>query len=131
MEQSPKNVTVLDGKDATIVCRAVGAPQPSTVWTMNNGKFFLGNLKYLQHMTFLTEFIGLDSTPIEQNGRVQVLENGDLLISNVRETDSGWYNCIRSNEAGTVTGQAYLGVMGTYLAITSNTCHQHRCDIEQ
>lgn len=121
MEQSPKNVTVLDGKDATIVCRAVGAPQPSTVWTMNNGKFFLGNLKYLQHMKLLTKFIDLDTTPIEQNGRVQVLENGDLLISNVRETDSGWYNCIRSNEAGTVTGQAYLGVMGTYLAITSNT----------
>lgn len=65
-------------------------------------------------MKFITKFIGLDSTPVEQNGRVQVLENGDLLISNVRETDSGWYNCIRSNEAGTVTGQAYLGVMGTY-----------------
>lgn len=54
----------------------------------------------------------LDSTPVELNGRVQVLENGDLLISNVRETDAGWYNCIRSNEAGTVTGSAYLGVMG-------------------
>lgn len=46
---------------------------------------------------------------------MQVLENGDLLISNVRETDAGWYNCIRSNEAGSVTGQAYLGVMGTYI----------------
>lgn len=35
MEQSPKNVTVLDGKDATIVCRAVGAPQPNVTWTYN------------------------------------------------------------------------------------------------
>lgn len=35
-----------------------------------------------------------------------------MLISNVRESDAGWYNCIRSNEAGSVTGQAYLGVMG-------------------
>lgn len=58
--------------------------------------------------------MNLDTTPVELNGRVQVLENGDLLISNVRETDSGWYSCSRSNEAGTVTGQAYLGVMGTY-----------------
>lgn len=56
-----------------------------------------------------------DSTPVELTGRVQVLENGDLLISNVRESDAGWYNCIRSNEAGSVTGQAYLGVMGVYL----------------
>lgn len=53
-----------------------------------------------------------DTTPVELSGRVQVLENGDLLISNVRESDAGWYNCIRSNEAGSVTGQAYLGVMG-------------------
>lgn len=37
MEQSPKNVTVLDGKDATIVCRAVGAPAPNITW-MYNGK---------------------------------------------------------------------------------------------
>lgn len=50
--------------------------------------------------------------PIEVSGRVQILETGDLLISNVRETDAGLYTCIRSNEAGSVTGQAYLGVMG-------------------
>lgn len=56
--------------------------------------------------------MGLDTTPVELTGRVQVLENGDLLISNVRESDAGWYNCIRSNEAGSVTGQGYLGVMG-------------------
>lgn len=68
----------------------------------------------LRQMKYYTKFMHLDSTPVELNGRVQVLENGDLLISNVRETDSGWYSCIRSNEAGTVTGQAYLGVMGTY-----------------
>lgn len=62
------------------------------------------------HFVFI--FHVLDTTPVELTGRVQVLENGDLLISNVRESDAGWYNCIRSNEAGSVTGQAYLGVMG-------------------
>ena len=45
MEQSPKNVTVLDGKDATIVCRAVGAPQPNITWAYN-GKFSIVILKY-------------------------------------------------------------------------------------
>lgn len=64
-------------------------------------------------------FSGLDTTPVELTGRVQVLENGDLLISNVRESDAGWYNCIRSNEAGSVTGQAYLGVMGMLKFIKS------------
>lgn len=36
MEQAPKNVTVLDGKDATIICRAVGAPTPNITWTYNS-----------------------------------------------------------------------------------------------
>lgn len=36
MEQEPKNVTVLDGKDATIMCRAVGAPTPNITWTFNS-----------------------------------------------------------------------------------------------
>lgn len=59
-------------------------------------------------------FNGLDSTPVELSRRVQLIEQGDLLISNVRESDAGWYSCIRSNEAGSVIGQAYLGVMGMY-----------------
>jgi hypothetical protein len=32
MELPPQNVTVLDGKDATITCRAVGAPTPNITW---------------------------------------------------------------------------------------------------
>ncbi len=35
MEQPPQNVTVLDGKDATIICRAVGAPTPNITWVYN------------------------------------------------------------------------------------------------
>lgn len=35
MESYPANVTVLDGKDATILCRAVGAPTPNITWVYN------------------------------------------------------------------------------------------------
>lgn len=52
---------------------------------------------------------------VEISSRVQILESGDLLISNVRESDAGLYTCVRSNEAGTVNGEAYLGVLGKYL----------------
>lgn len=41
MEQPPQNVTVLDGKDATISCRAVGAPNPNITWIYN------GKLDYI------------------------------------------------------------------------------------
>jgi protein sidekick len=38
MEHYPQNVTVLDGKDATIYCKAVGAPTPNITW-IYNGKY--------------------------------------------------------------------------------------------
>lgn len=40
METPPQNVTVLDGKDATIFCRAAGAPVPNITWIYN------GNVSY-------------------------------------------------------------------------------------
>lgn len=43
---------------------------------------------------------------------MQILDSGDLLISNVRETDGGLYTCIRENEAGRVIGSGYLTVLG-------------------
>lgn len=52
---------------------------------------------------------------MEISGRVQVLESGDLLISNTRESDAGLYTCVRANEAGVVTGEAFLTVMGECL----------------
>ncbi|XP_055915597.1 protein sidekick isoform X4 [Eupeodes corollae] len=87
MEQPPLNVTALDGKDATISCRAVGAPNPNITWVYNETQL------------------------VEVSSRVQILESGDLLISNIRESDAGLYTCVRSNEAGTVNGEAYLGVL--------------------
>lgn len=35
LEMPPENVTVLDGKDATISCRAAGAPIPNVTWIYN------------------------------------------------------------------------------------------------
>ncbi|XP_030078897.1 protein sidekick isoform X10 [Drosophila hydei] len=87
MEQPPQNVTALDGKDATISCRAVGAPNPNITWIYNETQL------------------------VELSSRVQILESGDLLISNIRAADAGLYICVRANEAGSVKGEAYLGVL--------------------
>jgi len=45
---------------------------------------------------------------ISHSGRIQILEDGSLLISKVRSTDRGKYTCIRANEAGSTRGHAYL-----------------------
>lgn len=57
---------------------------------------------------------------VEISGRVQILDSSDLLVSNVRDSDAGLYKCIRSNEAGSVEGEAYLGVMGKKSVFLSN-----------
>lgn len=54
----------------------------------------------------------LDVGPVEPSGRVQVLETGDLLIADTRESDAGKYTCVRANEAGSVQASAYLGILG-------------------
>ncbi|CAG9821930.1 unnamed protein product, partial [Phaedon cochleariae] len=87
MEYGPSNITVLDGKDATLACRAVGAPVPNTTWVHNGEQ------------------------EVETSSRVQILESGDLLIAAVKESDAGQYTCIRANEAGEVRGSAHLLVL--------------------
>ncbi|XP_012274978.1 protein sidekick isoform X2 [Orussus abietinus] len=87
MEVAPQNLTVLDGKDATMSCRAVAAPVPNVTWYYN------------------------DTVPVEVAGRVQLLEKGDLLVAAVKPGDAGKYTCIRANEAGSVNGSAYLAVL--------------------
>jgi protein sidekick len=48
---------------------------------------------------------------ISFSGRIQILEDGSLLIAKVRSTDRGKYSCIRSNEAGSISGSAFLSVL--------------------
>lgn len=62
--------------------------------------------------SLLPFYVCLGSEPVETSSRVQVLESGDLLISNVHESDAGQYSCIRANEAGMVMADAVLTVMG-------------------
>lgn len=45
------------------------------------------------------------------SGRIQILEDGSLLIAAVRAGDAGKYTCIRTNEAGSVEESAYLSVL--------------------
>ncbi|XP_053624713.1 protein sidekick isoform X3 [Plodia interpunctella] len=87
MQNPPGNLTVLDGKDATIACRAIGAPTPNVTWYFN------------------------DSLIINLSGRLQTLEEGDLLITGTTTADNGKYTCVRSNDAGNVSGEAYLSVL--------------------
>jgi hypothetical protein len=66
-----------------------------------------------------------DSTVIESSSRFQIFNNGDLVISNIQEKDAGAYKCIRSNEAGSVSGEAFLGVLGNEVVICESETFTH------
>lgn len=54
----------------------------------------------------------IDNEELVENGHYQILASGDLLIVGVRTSDEGKYTCLRSNEAGTVRGNAWLSILG-------------------
>ena len=83
----PDNVTEKEGKNATLLCNAMGNPVPKISW--NKG--------------------GL---PLSNNSRVNLsADNKHLTITNVKRVDSGEYRCVATNSLGYVTSNpAYLGV---------------------
>ena len=45
MVKPPQNLTALDGKDATISCKAQGAPAPNITWFVNGKTYFSYNIQ--------------------------------------------------------------------------------------
>lgn len=69
----------------------------------------------LHRRLFLCLFSVADTTVLIPSGRMQILEDGSLLIAAVRASDAGKYTCIRTNEAGSVEESAFLSVLGKIL----------------
>ncbi len=74
--------------------------------------FFL-TLLSLQAITsnYCTYCCILTGGQVSFSGRLQILEDGSLLIARVRASDRGRYTCARTNEAGTLEGEAWLTVL--------------------
>lgn len=79
------------GRNVTIVCNPEGAPKPTIQWSYN--QMMIGN-----------------------GGRYIVLQNGNLIITQVMKSDEGNYTCDASNRVGRALGSTYLYVEdGTYI----------------
>ncbi|XP_044572934.1 protein sidekick isoform X10 [Drosophila ananassae] len=129
LEQPPQNVTALDGKDATISCRAVGSPNPNITWIYNV------RTQIIQPPVDTTVLLGLTATlqckvssdpsvpynidwyregqaaPISNSQRVGVQADGQLEIQAVRASDVGSYACVVTSPGGNETRAARLSVI--------------------
>ncbi|XP_016982349.1 protein sidekick isoform X9 [Drosophila rhopaloa] len=130
MELPPQNVTALDGKDATISCRAVGSPNPNITWIYNvrtqiiqppvDTTVLLGLTATLQCKVSSDPSVpynidwyreGQSSTPISNSQRIGVQADGQLEIQAVRASDVGSYACVVTSPGGNETRSARLSVI--------------------
>lgn len=85
--ETPTDITVIEGDDAELPCKAMGNPRPDITWTHN-------------------------SDPISDNIRALKLDSGALAISNIRVSDAGVYQCSASNSVKTISSSAQVRVLG-------------------
>ena len=89
----PKNSDVAVGTNAVLECRGPkGSPEPRIRWKKG-------------------------SEVLHVHGRIQVLDNGNLVIQDAQKDDSGMYTCIAINIAGEKESTAArLTVKGEHLS---------------
>ncbi|XP_065917647.1 peroxidasin homolog [Dysidea avara] len=100
----PQNTSVLTGDSITLNCNITALPRPEVTWSRDNQS-------------------------IEYDQRVQLLEDGSLLISDVMLDDVGVYQCVISNING--SDSSYFGELN----VTEATCFDniqspHETDVD-
>ncbi|XP_023663422.2 peroxidasin isoform X1 [Paramormyrops kingsleyae] len=87
----PQDVDVSSGNTVYFTCRAEGNPKPQIIWLRNN-----------------------NALNMRDDSRLNLLEDGTLMIQDTRETDEGVYQCMAKNVAGEVkTSEVTLRYFGT------------------
>ena len=80
----PKNQLSIEGSNVTFSCIASGVPWPRISWTING-----------------------TAINVTANPRINLTADGQqLIVTNVKRTDSGEYRCVASNNVTTVTRNA-------------------------
>ncbi|XP_057598535.1 peroxidasin homolog isoform X2 [Hippopotamus amphibius kiboko] len=78
----PQDADVTLGNTVFFTCRAEGNPKPQIIWLRNNNELSM-----------------------KTDSRLNLLDDGTLMIQNTRETDQGIYQCMAKNVAGEVKTQ--------------------------
>ncbi|XP_044118085.1 peroxidasin homolog isoform X2 [Neovison vison] len=78
----PQDADVTLGNTVFFTCRAEGNPKPEIIWLRNNNELSM-----------------------KTDSRLNLLDDGTLMIQNTQETDQGIYQCMAKNVAGQVKTQ--------------------------
>lgn len=94
------DLTIRTGTVARLECAAEGHPTPQIAWQKDGGINF----------------------PAARERRMHVMPDDDtFFIANVKAEDMGVYSCTAKNEAGSLSANATLTVLGKSLAFIFST----------
>uniref|UniRef100_A0A3B4A3S8 Uncharacterized protein n=1 Tax=Periophthalmus magnuspinnatus TaxID=409849 RepID=A0A3B4A3S8_9GOBI len=89
----PRDQIIAQGRTATFPCETKGNPQPAVFWQKEGS----------QNLLFPNQ-------PPQPHSRFSVSPGGDLTISNVQRSDTGYYICQALTVAGSILAKAQLEV---------------------
>ena len=98
MVEPPQNVTISPGKTVKLTCVAHGYSSFDYVWENSYGNLSSNMRKMDTNRLELIEIAG------------QHLDISELVITNVDESDEGFYYCIANNTCGNDTASVWLEV---------------------
>lgn len=80
------------GGNITYLCNPEAAPTPTFSWLRNN--------------------VDMGLSPGDTTSRIRMLQNGNLLITNINAGDVGYYTCRVENMFGMTSSTGYLQIAG-------------------
>jgi hypothetical protein len=80
------------GGNITYLCDPEAAPTPTFSWLKNN--------------------VEMGLSPGDTTSRIRMLQNGNLLITNINAGDAGYYTCRVQNMFGTASSTGFLQIAG-------------------
>ncbi|KAM6980542.1 immunoglobulin superfamily containing leucine-rich repeat protein 2-like [Aplochiton taeniatus] len=102
-----ENTMLYEGTELILECVSVGNPKPVISWKIDTN-----SQKEELHYLSEEEESAETSVPAKQTRYpFKIFQNGTLVISNVRKTDSGNYSCTATNEFGNSTDLMSVEVM--------------------
>jgi len=90
-------VSATVGSRVVLTCDVGGLPRPQVTWSKDGVQLTTSGSRYTKH------------------------RSGSLQLTAATVNDSGLYECVASNDAGTARRETVLSIQGTYTVDTTHT----------